>query len=135
MLTLLEALAQLTDDKSVLGWRLRQVTVTIKEDKALLCVRWDFPDEYYFYLANSAEADLDHIYRPEGVSDQDWFGPPPAKVVIAPPTEADIFCAGLLLGFGAAPKGKKFEGVVIFSPLEATITDEEKCFSAAPNRD
>jgi hypothetical protein len=135
MLTLLEALAQLTDDKSVLGWRIREVTATIKDDKALLCVRWDFPDEYYFYLANSTEAGLDHIYRPEDVSDGDWFGPPPDKVMIAQPTEADIFCAGLLLGLGAAPKGKRCEGVVIFSPLNTPKTDDARCCSAAPNRD
>ncbi|QGM44614.1 hypothetical protein [Methylocystis heyeri] len=135
MLTLLEALARLTDDKSALGWRLREVTATIKVDMALLCVKWDFPDEYYFYLANSAEADTDHIYRPKGVSDRDWFGPPPDKVMVAPPTEADIFCTGLLLGLSAAPKGKQCEGVVIFSRREANKTDEARCFSTTLNRD
>jgi hypothetical protein len=110
MLTLLEALAQLAHEKSILGWRLREVIATTREHSSFLSLKWDFPDEYYFYLIRSYHDDIDRAYRPAGVSDREWFGPPPDKVAIMAPTEADIFCAGLLLG----AENEKHDGKIVF---------------------
>jgi hypothetical protein len=114
MMTLLEALAQLTEEKSILGWRPREVIATTRGSRSFVSVKWDFPDDYYSYILKSYQEDDDDVFRPDGVSDRDWLGPPPDKVMIVTPTEGDIFCAGLLLGANEEKDG----GKIVFRPCQ-----------------
>jgi hypothetical protein len=114
MLTLTEALAQLTNDKSVLGWRPRELLIRTKGNKAFLTVKWDFPEGWNY---SSTQDDIENIYRPKGVSDREWFGPPQDNVVVARPIEADMSRAKLLLGADCVAKEHKAEEGIIYRLL------------------